>query len=143
MFLLTATDNCVSNMPLGRLLCSFAHTAHFTHSLRSALLCSTRFAHPVHVFALSHFAHCLVLMGQLKFMNMCLLLHRDKWEENRLLSSLETRPYTCNEALGGKITVKLPFTFTTGIKLPASEPAGLDLVGLDASARPCWPLRRR
>ena len=58
-------DNGVLKGPLGRLLRSFARTAHSAHLLRSALLCLlTPFTG-----SLTHSTHSLV--GQLKFMNMC------------------------------------------------------------------------
>ena len=84
--------NRVLNMPLGRLLCSFAHTAHSAYLLHSAPLRYARFACLLALFtgSLTHFAHSLV--GQLKFLNMCSRCYRVLWVQTRFSSSLETRP---------------------------------------------------
>ena len=96
------TDNRVLNRPLGRSLCSFARTAHSTHSLSSALLRYAHFPYSLHWRAcsvhglapvtglLTDFAHSL--MGQLKFFNRCSCCKHIQWEHTRFLLSLETRP---------------------------------------------------
>ena len=86
------TDNHVLNGPLGRLLRSFACTAHSPHLLFSAPLCYARFARLLHLRARS-----LTLLTPLwgveiqkyVFMPRC---KRVQWEQTRFWSSLETRP---------------------------------------------------
>ena len=78
-------DNRVLNGPLGRLLRSFARTAHSAHSLSIAPLCYALFTG-----SLTHFAHSLV--GWLKFLNMCSYCKRVSRDQSRFSSSLGTRP---------------------------------------------------